>query len=62
MVSGFLLGGGEESRTPVQKLIRIGISERRHFFKFPCTGVKCQTRALGSSEAVIQAGADLYSL
>ena len=43
-------GGGEESRTPVQKSIHTGISERRHFFKFPHTVVKCQTTVFGSSE------------
>ena len=52
-----LHGGGEESRTPVQKFIRTGVSERRHFFAFPSADVKCQTSVFSSSEAVTAAGA-----
>ena len=52
-----LLGGGEESRTPVQKPIRTGISERRHLFTFPYPDAKCQASGLGSSQSVTAAGA-----
>ena len=52
-----LLGGGEESRTPVQKPIRTGISERRHLFTFPYPDAKCQASGFGSSHSVTTAGA-----
>ena len=50
-------GGGEESRTPVQKSIRTGVSERRHLFTFPYADAKRQASALSSSKAVTGAGA-----
>ena len=52
-----IFGGGDGSRTHVQKSIRIGISERRRLFTFPYADVRRQTSALGSSKAVTGAGA-----
>ena len=54
-------GGGEGNRTPVQKPIPSGISERRHLFAFPCADVKCQTSAFGSFQFVTQEEAALRS-
>ena len=53
----FSYGGGDGSRTHVQKSIRIGVSERRRLFTFPYADVRRQTSALGSSQAVTGAGA-----
>ena len=56
-VSRHSTGGDEESRTPVQKFIHIGVSERRHLFTFPYAHAKCQAYALSSSWVVTKAGA-----
>ena len=54
-------GGGEGSRTPVQKSIPLRHSERRHLFAFPPASVKCQTIAFGSFQVMISAEANRYS-
>ena len=49
-------GGCEENRTPVQKPIHTGISERRHIFTFPLTVVECRTTVISISYFVTAGG------
>ena len=49
-------GGSEENRTPVQKLIHTGISERSRIFTFPYKAVKRPTALLSSPYCVTVGG------
>ena len=45
---GVVFGGGGGNRTPVQKPIPVGISERRYLIKFPKQSLKYQGKNSGS--------------
>ena len=55
----FDFGGGEENRTPVRKLIHIGISECSLSLTFPHPDADKQAKGLGILLYIIRAGGAL---